>query len=320
MAGFVRLGSAVYQINNIFNESGIFRAGESKHEAKLEARLEGLVTPGQIASSTGIFSYSYAESCRNTWFELARFAKSEFGLKDMTQIRAEHVQKFMQHRAETVSRGTWNKEAAHVGKFGDAVRLYLAGQGVERPVDDYRAALGEIRKGVLQSLPKVEASRGFSDPKAVISALSGPYRLVASVQYEGGARLREAAQIKPEQLRGLTRDTVSGREVGRILLTDTKGGKIREIQVRPSTYREIHSYMEKNGILKVGRSTYRAEVGKAATSAGESARGTHDFRYCYAQERYGECIRSGMVGLVAMQQVSWEMGHERADITIHYLK
>ncbi len=79
------------------------------------------------------------------------------------------------------------------------------------------------------------------------------------------------------------------------------------------------------GVLHVSMVSYAKAVRQAASRAGEALGGTHAFRYCFARKRYKELTMglSGKCGLTheaAIQQISWEMGHERASITMLYLR
>jgi hypothetical protein len=64
-------GSVDYQITRIFNESGIFRPGTSRHKEKDATRNE-LAAQGRAASSealadaTGLHSYTYARDCKDS--------------------------------------------------------------------------------------------------------------------------------------------------------------------------------------------------------------------------------------------------------------
>jgi integrase len=314
-----RIGSSTYQINEIFKESEMFKPGESKHLDKLDAyaqlRVEGKpATPTNVSSKTSVHSYAYARDLKDTWHQLGRFAR-EHGVRDLRLLGGQHARAFLEARiAGQVGLGTWNKEAAHIGKFGDAL-------GRLGNPNDIRAAVNEMRDFAKGALTKSEVvNRAFSDPGRVVAALSGAYATAAKLQWDGGARIHEANRLGPAQLEGISRDPHTGREIGQIRLNDTKGGKERTIQVTPSTYREVEKVVARDGSFRVSYNGYRSAVSRAAESVGEAHRGTHSFRYSFAQERYQELTGRGrMTHEAAIQQISWLMGHERAEITLHYL-
>ncbi|MBS3755674.1 MAG: site-specific integrase [Desulfobacterales bacterium] len=103
-------------------------------------------------------------------------------------------------------------------------------------------------------------------------------------------------------------------------MKDTKGGKPRDIQVSKQTYSQLRRTIEENGNFQVNQKTYQSKVNAAAKLTGEQRTGTHDFRYNFAQNLYNQYVESNLNNVQAQQAVSWEMGHERADITKIYLR
>lgn len=318
-------GSVNWQMNQIFTESGIFRPGESKHQDKEDARSvleeKGQTGTSQaIASHTTIHSYDTARDYKDTWHTFGHFAREELKLKDFTRTEAHHIQAYLEKRiAEGISYGSWRKEAAHLGKLGNALTMYAEKQGIDRGYD-FRSGINELRAVAQRELQSKDTIRGYMNPEKVISGISNPiFNLLAQIQLEGGARLHEVTLIRPEQLRGLGNDPQTGKPVGILHLTNTKGGKPRDIQLTPKTYNRLEKTLEK-GVVKESQGSYRKAVVRAAQVTKERVQGTHDFRYCYARNRYMELTKTGKVPEVAHQIISREMGHERADITIHYLK
>ena len=123
-------GSVNYQINRLFLESGIFTPGASRHSAKKRAKaqlalMDRLPTPSLLAERTGLFSYSYAEDCKDCWHAVAHHARNAHRLRDMTQLRGIHVESWLLKRiADGIAYRTWLKEAAHAGKLEVALRKF----------------------------------------------------------------------------------------------------------------------------------------------------------------------------------------------------
>jgi integrase len=240
------------------------------------------------------------------------------GIKDMSKIDSSHIQSYLEKRLQDgISYSSWRKEASHANKFGEALRRF---DGQDR---NFAQAINDLRSIAKDSLATSNKDHGgFNRPQDVISKLAEKnekYELAARVQCESGARLREATLIKQDQLKGLQRDELTGKQVGVVHLTDTKGGKPRDVQVSPDTYKRLEN-ATRNEAFKVNEGSYRNAVSEAAKATQEPRTGTHDFRYNYAQGRVNEIIQSGYSGEQAIQQTSWEMGHERADITNLYLR
>lgn len=314
-------GSVNWQINTIFKQSGIFQPGVSRHNEKIEIKhklsAEGKHRTSQaVADHSAIHAYYSGEDYKDTWHKLGHYCRQELGLRDMTKIETRHVQSYLEKRLfDNITYDTWNKEASHLAKFGNALERF---DGKSRGV---RQAIGDTRQLAKDQLPGSDKDHGgFQEPDRVIENLADNYALVARVQFEGGARLREASLIKQDQLRGLQRDKATGQQKGVIHLKDTKGGKPRDIQVSPQTYRQLKKSIQENGKFHVNQKTYQGKVNTAAKLACEKRTGTHDFRYNYAQDRYNGIVDAGYNNAQAEQKVSWEMGHERADITRIYLR
>jgi len=321
-------GSVNYQINQIFLKSDIFQPGVSKHQEKDYIRQE-LAERGQgatwerLGEKLDIYSYDTAETYKDVWHDAGHYIRAEYGLKDMTEIKAEHIQGYLQHRLEQgIKYSTYQKECGALSKFERALNKFAEKQGWSKEYN-FRDTIKEMREQAGEKLDKTIPDRGFDDPKSVIDKIDREEsQIAASVQYEGGARVREATHITKEQLRGYEKDKITGELRGKIHLSNTKGGKERDITVSKETYQKLENYINQHGKFQINRNTYTHDVNRAAREAGESElrKSTHDFRYCYAAERYETCVQHGYTHEQAMQQVSWELGHERGDITAHYLR
>jgi hypothetical protein len=323
-------GSVDHQLTVIFKQSGIFGPGESKHKDKKRARdllraKNQTASPQNIAIHTKIHSYETAGDYKDTWHSFGHFAREKMGLKDLTLTSSLHIQAYLEKRMEDrISIGTWKKEAAHLGKLQNALEAFVARKQMDRTYEDFRETINELRPLARSELAKHYKVGGYDDPIEVLNCLdSGDSHLVGRIQHEGGARLREAVRFVAAQLLGVCEDPITRKVKGRLHLKDTKGGKPRDIYVSLRTYQDLQrAIVRGNGLFMINQKTYASHLARAAQAAGESNQGTHDLRYCFAQERYVE-LTHAKVGLAheqAIQQISWEMGHERASITMHYLK
>jgi len=134
--------------------------------------------------------------------------------------------------------------------------------------------------------------------------------------------LHELNHIKPEQLR-----TENGKHF--VDVEKGKGGKNRTVEVKDAKAFQAYKSLVDSKHLTTGKyagkfvfssSAYRSAVSRAAAQAGERERGTHSFRWNYAQEQYIERqIADNKPESQAKIEVSHELGHNRASITDHYL-
>jgi hypothetical protein len=71
--------------------------------------------------------------------------------------------------------------------------------------------------------------------------------------------------------------------------------------------------------MEFDKNDYREAIKEAAEKTEQDYTGSHGLRWNFAVERMEELQGTGMTYEERLQEVSWEMGHERADITLHYL-
>ena len=99
-----------------------------------------------------------------------------------------------------------------------------------------------------------------------------------------------------------------------------KGGKIREIGVSPDTYNTAKEWVKNFDRIGFDERAYRKDLQEAANLTGQEYHGSHGLRWNFAQERFHNLMENGYTYEQALAQVSKELGHERADITKHYLR
>lgn len=317
-------GSVNYQVNQIFVKSKIFTPGGSKHLEKAEAREAGARTWADLGEALNIYSYNTAETYKDTWHQFGHFARAELGVRDLEKLSGQHILTFLETRiADGVKYSTFQKEAAALGKFENAINKFavITGSGKQY---DFRSGMADIRKEAAQILERFQGTRAYSDPDQIIQKMTNEnYRLAASIQHEGGARLYEASKIDPDQLSGRGTDPHTGKAVGFVRLdpADTKGGKGRMISVFPETYNKLEAHISEYGEFRIKSSnSYRNALERASVASNQEYTGSHGLRWNYAQERVFELQKAGLTYDQAISQTSWDMGHERADITEHYLR
>jgi site-specific recombinase XerD len=298
------------QVTQVFNQSGIFQPERSKHEAKAEARESGAKNSAEIAEKTAIYSYQTAESYKDVWHQIADFAKENCDLRDIEKLSATDVKAYLENRAaEGVAYSTFQKEVAAINKLENALNSYADKRGTGREYD-FRSVTHQVKVEQGKTLERSDLHRAYSNPQAVIGSIErADHKLAAQLQYNGGARINEMYLIKATQLKGDGKVLVRG-----------KGGKMRELQVSEKIYSELKSHIEKNGTFQINKDDYGRDLRAAALATGQDATGSHGLRWNFAQNRMVELQQSGQVYEQALVVVSNEMGHERADITEHYLR
>ena len=299
-------GSSTWQVQEVYKVSGIDRIGQPRHAAKEEAWAAGARTSTEVARKTGIHSFRTKEAYLRVWRQCLDHARSTFRIRDIEQLAGEHVSSFLRTRiAEDVGRQTYGQAASALGKLENALNGYARVKGTGLSYD-FRTAIRQVSPEAKGLAPMV-SGRAFRDPDRVISHLPDPdFRLAAAIQREAGLRMSEATHVRPGQLKGEGTIEIRG-----------KGGKIRVAQLSRETYQQLAVRMEQSGEFQVSRDAYRSAVTRASEAANDKG-SPHSFRHRWAQDRLQEKLSEGKTWERALSEVSREIGHERAEITMHY--
>lgn len=318
-------GSIKFQVQQIFVESGINAIGTSRHSAKESARASGARTSAEIGKETGIHSYNTADSYRSVWRQVLEFSRQEFKVKDVERLDGLHVRAFLELKIEVgVALATFSQYAAACSKLEQALNRYAEKNNTGR-IYDFTSGLTDTRKEAHAELRRFDDSRAYPAPEKLIQAIdNGNHRLAASIQLEGGARISEAALIRPAQLRGLTTEPVTGRVVGAYHVR-SKGGHQRNIYVTPETYRTLEQHLRTGDKFVIDKNEYRQSLRIAADLTGQQYSSSHGLRHNAAQHYYAE-VQTPVPGRVALTSeqallaTAMMCGHSRASITLTYLK
>jgi integrase len=296
-------GNISYQVHEVFKN--IIAFGSSKHEAKNEARAAGARTWHELGKNLDIYSYSSADSYRDVAKEAFAFAKENFGVKDITRLESQHINAFLESKVEAnVKYSTFQKYAAACEKLEVALSRFTG--------KEYNFDLTEVRELAQQILQKTDAHRAYENPQKVINAVSNQtFKVIAQAQLESGARVSELNHLKLSQFKENGSITVQG-----------KGGKIRDLELSEKTYSELKSLVENSQDKKLVFSTdaYRNELKAACKVTNQEYQGTHGLRWSYAQSMFAKLQQSGKTYEESLSIVSQKLGHERSDITEHYLR
>ena len=73
-------------------------------------------------------------------------------------------------------------------------------------------------------------------------------------------------------------------------------------------------------LSKINRQDYYNDIKQAAFASREIAEGSHGLRWNFAKRRMFECGKADYTYSDSLQEVSYEMKHNRASITEHYLR
>lgn len=315
-------GSVGSQMTRLLQE--VYKIRQSKFAAKQAARSElktlgKSATSAAIAERTDLYSVKTVNNYLQRWVELGTWAKTQLGIKNMENLTSDAVRQFLAEKLElSVSYSHFSQYCSAINKLERALNSYTvnAGKDATHTLKDF----ADLRAEARIELPRFEGSRAYSDTQGLLRALSGNSRLVAMIQLESGTRVAEASNIKAEQLRGISVDPHTGREVASFGFVG-KGGKENTAHLSVATYRELERVIQaSDGDLKVNSNSYRSNIKAAAVQTGQKYSGSHGLRWNFARNRVAELQNHGVGHTQSLGIVSSEMGHNRIEITLHYLE
>ena len=324
LGGIFMKGSINGQTRHLFTASGINCIGQSKFGAKDRARIELAAerrggTSTAIAEKIGIHSFGTRDNYLDKWQELGRFCKEDFNVRDFERITQDQVKEFLAFKTELgISYSHWSGYAAAIGKLEKALNGYSAKFNRGNSYD-FRSVVKQLRPDARAELPRFKGTRNYDSPAKLVASISNQtHQLVARIQLESGLRIAGAANITAGQLNGLAIDKLTGKTVGLIAYTG-KGGKRGIAKVTPTTYQLIESHISEHGSLVASPDGYRSSLKAAAQASGQAYNGSHGLRWNFAQVRFAELQAVGASYENALGTVSHELGHNRIEITGHYL-
>jgi integrase len=266
-------------------------------------------------------SFATAKSYRALFENFLLYLREHWLVKDPEKITGDMVASYMDYKVSYhPSKQYLEKISAAIGKLEIALKHYTKDKyGVAKEYDF------SVRQFILDESRDLELvadnyhNRAYENPKLLIKSLSEPlHRLAARIQYEGGARLEGVALIKSEQLHGIKYDAITCSDKA-IIFTKEKGGKEGDVLITLETYELLQEYIQIHNRFKIDRQKYSTDIRETCKKLGIPAEGSHAFRWNFAKRRMMEYARAGYTYEQSLQAVSWEMKHNRANITEHYL-
>lgn len=271
-----------------------------------------------------IASYKTMESYKKVWDNCFNYLKEHWKIKNFELINAEHIEAYFQYKIEYYPTKQYaQKLNSALGKLELALNRYSKEKYPNNPIQyDFN-----IRQNILDNARDLKLvannyqNRTYQNPLIIIQNLSNPlHQLAATIQLQGGARSEGVTLIKLEQLKGYKIDDITKQTVG-VIETKEKGGKVGDILVSPKTYAQLQTYFQQNPDtnFKIKYQEYSSDIKTTCQRLNITPKGSHGFRWTFAQNRVREYQKHGYSYEQALQGVSWEMKHFRASITEHYL-
>lgn len=302
-------GSPLNQVRAVF--AAIDKIGSSKHQDKINAVENGAVTKHDIGQKIGVYSYETREQYINVAVDLAKYARQEFGIRDIARLTSDAVNNFLENKiASGVAKSTFDKYAAAIEKFVSALNTFKEQHNLPAVNID----ISSSREMAKEMLERTQPTRAYEEPTTLINAIKDPvFKTIAQAQLAGGFRISELNHIS---LKNFKSDNI-------FEVIQGKGGLNREVELPKNVYNSLlelakHPNLD-NGKFGFDMNQYRDALKQAAKETGQEYTGSHGLRWNAAQNKYIEySAKHGEVR--AMQMVSNFLGHSRSDITRHYLR
>jgi integrase len=279
-----RAGSIIFQVSKIIKQhNGI---GKSKLESRNES---GLLSENNQKISDKFHSYKSLDNARRDLTNLGKFAKDEFGVKDMSKINIEIVKEWIN-----------SKNAVYRTASNYLSELNKVSEHFNFSKNDIKELRSELKNNLERVGKLHETTRAYKNLDK-ITLKNEKAQIAFLLQRDYGLRLKEAVHIN------LNRQI----ENENVLIVQGKGGKVVEKELSRDLVQKIQENAQ-NGVFELKKDIYTKELKEAIEKVGEKYNGTHGIRHSFAQRKLEEGYSKA--------EVSQEMGHNREEITNVYLR
>lgn len=268
-----------------------------------------------------VSSFKTMETYRSIWNNLFNYLKEHWSLKNSELIESHHIESYMEYKIEYYPSVLYIKKiSAAIGKLEIALKYFTKEvYGLEKHYDFSIRQLILNESIDLKLVANNYRNRAYNYPKELINNLQNEeHKLAATIQLEGGARIEGVALIKIDQLLGFEIDSITKVKKG-VIFTKEKGGKEGKVLISINTYNKLNSYILIYDYFKIKRQKYYEDIKQACITTKENSEGSHGFRWNFAKNRMMNYAQAEYSYQNSLQGVSFEMKHNRANITEHYL-
>ena len=291
--------------------------------ARAVSRVIALKTPRHNNRDDGkIHSVGTARSYQQALTRVGEWMKANGNNQGLQRLTAEQARAYLAERAASVRQKTLDQDR-------QALQIL--------PLIDKLPRL----RSELQPSPLATDGRAYTPEQVEVIAQAQTSRtaLATRIAYAAGLRatelitLRPAAERPAATHRDWSPDRFDGRGDVRRYTVEGKGGLIREVALpgplgdqlearrldRPQRVTDRGIHFTQHYDLSGGQ-TWSTLFSRTSKNELGWSTGAHGLRHKYAQERLDELQGDGYEYNVALETVSQEMGHFRADITEVYLR
>ncbi|MBB1338757.1 site-specific integrase [Pseudoalteromonas sp. SR44-2] len=289
--------------------------------AKPEAQAQKLAK--NLYKHKIIKSLGTARNYKTALIKIARWSK-DIGINGVQGMSIQDAYKYLDYRSEFAGQKTLDMER-------QAIQAMFKLNG--------KLSTKETLTVIKSEKEIIEKSRAYTPAQAhaISEHQTRKYNLSTQIAYAAGLRAHELLTIaKVSERRADSRPALNSKWLGRegsIYTVKGKGGLIRDVLIpntlatqleqrrlaQPITVRDREiNYLQRYDIG--GGHKWSCSFSKASDRTLFFSNGGHGLRHSYAQERMLELKSLGLNRAVALETVSQELGHFRAEITEVYLK
>ena len=301
---------------SIYYQTSLLAKCVLKEGVKKESRVDrGSLDHKKVAS------FKTMETYRRVWNNLGLYVRDEFGIKDLEELTAEHIESYMLQKVDIApSKQYMEKISSALGKLSYALYVFRAEVDKNWMSFDF-----SIRQQVLDQMRSDGLvydgyhNRVYQAPEQVIENLSThEHQLAAQIQLASGARFEGVGLVKKYQIKKKSVDPVTGRETY-LIETKEKGGKVGMIYLSPELHQKLLIYIDEYGTFKIDYQQYSKDIRETCKRLGINPEGSHGFRWSFARRRIREYQKYGSSYDEALLGASMELKHNRKDISEHYI-
>lgn len=297
-------GNRDYQVYQVLkNIDGI---GKSKKENKSVPHLRGGLTTSPL-----IHSYNSKRVIEARCKELYDYVKEKFNRKDLQAITSEEIRSFIQSKVDGgLKKRSIDTIISQLEKIRSSLDMMEKHKKKGHENLFTREDLEACKVMAENGKASEHRNRAYKNPDKLINAISDEKcKIVAELQCDYGLRVSEANKLRESNFK--EKDLIEVRG---------KGGYYILKRLKEDMVERIRGFIQREGKFFVSQKVYRSELERACKATKQAFQNTHGLRYNYAQSKYIEYLQQGYAPLEAQKMVSEEMGHHRADITMHYIK
>ena len=273
-----RVKSIGRQVEELLNrKNGI---GKSKRETRNFFNRTSLESGQKI--SPLIHSYKSLANIRTELTALGKYAKEEFGIREIKDIDITVVKAWLAEKDINIR--TASNYLSDLNKVSDVLAFTPA------EIKTLRDELKTTLPNPPYQTRAYDLSRVEINPRSEVSYL---------LQKEYGLRVSAATRINLATQ--LNQNTLSFKQ---------KGGKLSEIELTSTLASKLRENAL-NGKFELNYRTYYRDLKKAIEKTGQKFNGTHGMRHSYAQNQLEHKTKL---------EVSQDLGHVREEITLVYLR